>query len=126
MGRMTVAEHVDGVVSTDLVLHGWDLARAAGLDDAIDPDELDRLWPGIEQIPDEMRIPDHFGPGVVVIGPEVDVPADAPLQDRLLGKLGRDPEWRRPKLLCQGARVHAARSGGSAVRRWSMSRVMCR
>jgi uncharacterized protein (TIGR03086 family) len=95
MGRMTVAEHVDGVVSIDLVLHGWDLARAAGLDDAIDPDELDRLWPGIEQIPDEMRIPDHFGPGVVVFGPEVAVPPDAPLQDRLLGKLGRDPRWER-------------------------------
>jgi uncharacterized protein (TIGR03086 family) len=93
MGRMTAAEHVAGVVSTDLVLHGWDLARAAGLDDTIDPDEIDRLWPGIEQIPDEMRIPDHFGPGVVVFGPEVDVPSDAPLQDRLLGKLGRDPRW---------------------------------
>jgi uncharacterized protein (TIGR03086 family) len=93
MGRMTMAEHVDGVVSTDLVMHGWDLARAAGLDDAIDPEELERLWPGIEQIPDEMRIPEHFGPGVVVFGPEVDVPPDAPLQDRFLGKLGRDPKW---------------------------------
>ena len=92
MGRMSIAEHIDGVVSADLVLHRWDLARAAGLDDTIDPDEVARMWPGIEQIPDEMRIPDHFGPGVVVFGPEVPVPADAPLQDRLLGKIGRDPE----------------------------------
>jgi uncharacterized protein (TIGR03086 family) len=98
MGRMTLAEHVDGVVSTDLVLHGWDLARAAGLDDTIDPDELARLWTGIEQIPDEMRIPDHFGPGVVVFGPEVPVPPDAPLQDRFLGKLGRDPNWVQPNV----------------------------
>ena len=93
MGRMSVAEHIDGVVSTDLVLHGWDLARAAGLDDTIDPDEVERLWPSISQIPDEMRIPEHFGPGVIVFGPEVVVADDAPLQDRLLGKLGRDPHW---------------------------------
>jgi hypothetical protein len=96
MGRMTLAEHVDGVVSTDLVLHGWDLARGAGLDDTIDPDELERFWPAMVDIPDEMRIPDHFGPGVVVFGPEVAVPDDAPVQDRLLGKIGRDPGWARP------------------------------
>jgi uncharacterized protein (TIGR03086 family) len=96
MGRMTFAEHVDGVVSTDLVLHGWDLARGAGLDDTIDPSELDRLWPSIQHIPDEMRIPDHFGPGVVVFGPEVAVPEHARVQDRLLGKIGRDPNWTAP------------------------------
>jgi uncharacterized protein (TIGR03086 family) len=96
MGRMSVAEHIDGVVSTDLVLHGWDLARGAGLDDTIDPTEVERLWPGISAIPDEMRIPEHFGPGVIVFGPEFVVADDAPLQDRLLGKLGRDPQWSAP------------------------------
>jgi uncharacterized protein (TIGR03086 family) len=96
MGPMSLAEHVDGVVSTDLVLHAWDLARAVGLDDAMDPDEVARMWPTIQDIPDEMRIPDHFGPGVVVFGPEVPVPADASTQDRLLGKIGRDPGWVRP------------------------------
>jgi uncharacterized protein (TIGR03086 family) len=95
MGRMTVAQHVDGVVSTDLVLHGWDLARAAGLDDTIDPAEVERLWPSVSEIPEEMRIPEHFGPGVVVFGPEIAVADDAPLQDRLVGKLGRDPRWAR-------------------------------
>ncbi len=96
MGRMTFAEHVDGVVSADLVLHAWDLARAAGLDDRFDPEELARMWPAMAQIPDEMRIPEHFGPGIVVFGPEVLVPDDAPAQDRLLGKIGRDPQWVRP------------------------------
>jgi uncharacterized protein (TIGR03086 family) len=96
MGRVSVAEHVDGVVSADLVLHGWDLARAAGLDDTFAPDELDRMWPAMQHIPDEMRIPEHFGPGVIVFGPEVAVADDASVQDRLLGKLGRDPHWARP------------------------------
>jgi hypothetical protein len=40
-----------------------------------------------------MRTPGKFGPGIVVYGPEVPVPADAPLQDRLLGLIGRDPHW---------------------------------
>ena len=35
---MTVAEHIDQVVSADLVLHGWDLARATGQDETMDPD----------------------------------------------------------------------------------------
>jgi uncharacterized protein (TIGR03086 family) len=93
MGRMTIAEHVDGVPSADLVFHGWDLARATGQDDTIDPDEVASMWPGVEAMGDEMRTPDFFGPGIVVFGPEVPVADDAPLQDRLLGKLGRDPAW---------------------------------
>jgi len=93
MGRMPLRDHIDGVVSVDLVLHGWDLARAAGLDGTIDPDEVERMWPTIQHIPDEMRIPGHFGPGVVVFGPEVPVPDDASKQDQLLGKIGRDPAW---------------------------------
>lgn len=93
-GRMSVAEHVDGVPSADLVLHGWDLARATGQDDTMDPDELERSWHLVEHLPEQMRIPGAFGPGIVVFGPEVPVPADAPLQDRVLGKIGRDPHWK--------------------------------
>ena len=94
MGRMAVEQHVDGVPSADLVIHGWDLARATGQDDTIDPDEVARMWPDAQGIGEEMRTPDFFGPGIVVFGPEVAVPDDAPLQDRLLGLLGRNPNWR--------------------------------
>jgi len=97
MGRVTAAEHIDGVVSADLVLHGWDLARAAGLDGTMDPVEVARMWPTIEHIPDEMRIPEHFGPGIVVFGPEVPVSPTASKQDQLLGKIGRDPGWVAPR-----------------------------
>lgn len=91
MGRTTIEEHIDGVVSDDLVIHGWDLARATGQDDTIDPDEVERMWPTVQDMPEAMRTPGAFGPGIVVFGPEVKVAADAPLQDRLLGLLGRDP-----------------------------------
>ena len=93
MGPSTFADHVDQVVSADMVQHGWDLARATGQDDTIDPVELEQLWPMVQAIPEVMRIPDAFGPGIVVYGPIVDVPADAPLQHRVLGLLGRDPNF---------------------------------
>ncbi|AEA22587.1 Conserved hypothetical protein CHP03086 [Pseudonocardia dioxanivorans CB1190] len=93
MGQTTVARHVDEVVSADLVLHGWDLARATFQDDTIDPAEVERMWPTAVAMPAEMRTPDAFGPGIVVFGPRVAVPDDAPLQDRLLGELGRDPDF---------------------------------
>jgi uncharacterized protein (TIGR03086 family) len=96
-GTMPGAEMVDRVVSEDLVVHRWDLARATGQDDAIDPGELARMWPGLQEIPDVMRVPGAFGPGIVVFGPAVEVPPDAPLQDRALGLLGRDPAWAPPR-----------------------------
>lgn len=94
-GSMTAAEHVDQVVSEDMVLHGWDLARATGQDDTMDPSDVERMWAATASIPPELmerlRTPGAFGPGIVVYGPEVKVAEDAPLQDRLLGMIGRDP-----------------------------------
>ena len=96
MGPATFADHVDSVASADLVVHGWDLARALGLEHRIDPGEVEAAWPGAAEMPDIMRIPEAFGPGIVVFGPIVDVPETAPLHDRLLGLLGRDPYWKAP------------------------------
>ena len=94
-GRMTAADHIDQVVSDDLVLHGWDLARATGQDETMDPADMERLWASTSAIPAEVmvqyRTPGAFGPGIEVFGPEVKVPEDAPLQDRLLGFVGRNP-----------------------------------
>ncbi|WP_344217755.1 TIGR03086 family metal-binding protein [Kribbella sancticallisti] len=94
-GKMTVADHIDQVVSDDLVLHGWDLARATGQDETMDASDVERIWASTSAIPAEVveqyRTPGAFGPGIEVFGPEVPVPAEAPLQDRLLGFIGRDP-----------------------------------
>ena len=89
MGTMTFEQHVDAVISGDMVLHGWDLARATGQDEAMPPDEVERIWDQLSKIPEDIL----RRPGV--LGPRVDVPDDAPLQDKLLGFLGRDP---RPPL----------------------------
>lgn len=94
-GPMTVERHIDEVVSADLVIHGWDLAKATGQDTTIDPLEVELAWEQMNaydpELLERMRIPEAFGPGIVVFGPEVPVPEDAPLQDRLLGLFGRDP-----------------------------------
>jgi len=94
-GRMTVEGQIDQVVSDDLVLHGWDLARATGQDETMDPVDVERLWASTSALPAEViemyRTPDAFGPGVEVFGAEIAVPDDAPLQDRLLGYIGRQP-----------------------------------
>lgn len=101
-GRMTVAEQIDQVVSDDLPQHGWDLACATGQDDTIESADVERLWSITAAIPVELmrkyRTPDAFGPGIEVFGPEVPVPDDAPLQHRLLGLIGRDPNWTPPSV----------------------------
>ena len=97
-GPVTAEQNIDQVVSDDLVLHGWDLARATGQDDTMDEADVARLWDASAAVPadlmEQFRTPGAFGPGVEVYGPEVPVADDAPLQDRLLGFIGRDPGWR--------------------------------
>jgi uncharacterized protein (TIGR03086 family) len=94
-GKMTAEEQIDQVISDDLVLHGWDLARATGQDETMDPVDVERLWASNSAIPAEVmekyRTPGAFGPGIEVFGAEVPVAEDAPLQDRLLGFIGRNP-----------------------------------
>jgi uncharacterized protein (TIGR03086 family) len=97
VGPMTLERHVDEVVSADLVIHGWDLARAVGQDTTMDPRDVEAMWQAARAIPEDVmekyRTPGAFGPGITVYGPLVQVDDDAPLQDQLLGLLGRDPAW---------------------------------
>jgi uncharacterized protein (TIGR03086 family) len=83
-GRTTISATVDDFLGFDLVVHGWDLARATGQDETLDAGEVVRLSKQVEGMGDMLRTPG-------VCGPAVAVPADASAQDRLLGALGRDP-----------------------------------
>jgi uncharacterized protein (TIGR03086 family) len=69
----------------DNVVHGWDLARAVGLDESIDPEIANLLYMVSLSQREAIRASGHFGPA------EVQVPADADTQARLLGLLGREP-----------------------------------
>lgn len=69
-------------------MHGWDLAAATGRPWSPGADGLEA---SLEFAP-TMLTDDYQGEGKT-FGPRVDVPADAPPLDRLLGLSGRDPAW---------------------------------
>jgi uncharacterized protein (TIGR03086 family) len=81
-GRTTFAEGIDRFVSFDLVVHGWDLARATGGDESIPDEELDVLEAAVEGYGEAARMPGVFGP-------IVDVPPGADRRTRVLALVGR-------------------------------------
>ncbi|MET9342992.1 TIGR03086 family metal-binding protein [Nonomuraea sp. NPDC003804] len=70
----------------DLVVHGWDLARATGQDYEPDPDAVSRALHFTDRMAEMGRQRGAFGAAVAVAG-------HAPPFDRLLGVIGRDPAW---------------------------------
>lgn len=89
VGAMPLAVCVDQLYTSDVFMHTWDLARATGQDDRLDPRECEALLAGMEPMEQVLRASGQYGP-------RVPVDDDAPIQDRLLGFIGRDPAWRRP------------------------------
>jgi uncharacterized protein (TIGR03086 family) len=88
MGPMSFEDAVAMICTPDVLVHTWDLARAAGLDEALDADEVHRQVAGVEAMDpamdEAMRSSGHYGSRVVV-------PADADEQTRLLAFMGRHP-----------------------------------
>ncbi|GAA4238499.1 TIGR03086 family metal-binding protein [Actinomadura meridiana] len=77
------------VAMNELVIHGWDIARASGQPYTAENAEIEAclafVAPAVEQ---------SDGKGIEgLFGPAVDVPQDAPPLDRLLALTGRDPQW---------------------------------
>ncbi|MGW3726481.1 TIGR03086 family metal-binding protein [Streptomyces sp. NPDC000851] len=88
-GGVDLPGAVAGAVAVDeLVIHGWDLARATGQEYAPDPAALQVSYDFLRAAADE----DDRGGGI--FGPVVSVPADAPLLDRAVGLSGREPDWK--------------------------------
>jgi uncharacterized protein (TIGR03086 family) len=75
------------MLSQDVFIHTWDLARAVGADDRLDADLCawfyGRLPPDVDT---------HVRSGM--FAPPVEMPNDLDVQSRLLARLGRDPNWR--------------------------------
>ena len=71
-------------VMSDVLMHTWDLARAAGLDDTLDAGEVAAAYEGMLPLDDMLRQSGQYGP-------RVDVPDDAPLQAQLMAFVGRQP-----------------------------------
>lgn len=79
----SLAETVDMIVTGDVFTHTWDLARATGQDETLDPDQLQRMIAAMREMPDEVLRADGM------FGPPIDVPADADDQTRFLAYAGR-------------------------------------
>ena len=86
-GTHRLADAVDMFYTADVFMHSWDLARAGGLDPALDEDHAARMLAGMQPIEQLLRDSGQYGPAVPV-------PDDAPAVDRLMGFIGRDPAWR--------------------------------
>jgi uncharacterized protein (TIGR03086 family) len=86
-GDVPLPEAIDRFYTSDVFLHTWDLARGAGLDARLDPDECAGMLAGMEPLADVLAASGQYGPRVPVAD-------DADAQTRLLGLIGRNPSWR--------------------------------
>ncbi|MFC4912428.1 TIGR03086 family metal-binding protein [Actinomadura gamaensis] len=79
------------VALDELIVHGWDLARATGQPYDVPADEAEICITLFESLPapsdDGPRPPDG------AFGPPVRVADDAPALDRLIARTGRNPAW---------------------------------
>lgn len=81
-GRTTVGAALEQFYVWDMVVHRWDVARAAGLDAGRTDTELDQVEQGA----------DAFGPALHMDGicaGDVEAPQDAPREARVLARVGR-------------------------------------
>jgi uncharacterized protein (TIGR03086 family) len=83
-GRLTVEAAIDMLMLGDVLVHTWDLARATGLDESLDPDLVSELLAGMQPMDELLRQSGHFGPKVAV-------PDDADDCTKLIAFTGRQP-----------------------------------
>ena len=71
-------------LTSDFVVHAWDLARGIGADDTMDPDMVSFVYAAAEPQAEMLRASGLFGD-------PVEVPASADEQTKLLALFGRRP-----------------------------------
>lgn len=74
-------------VTRDVLVHTWDLARAVGADDQLDPRCCEQFYAALPEDPSALSVAGMFNAPVTV-----DDHAD--VQSKLLARLGRNPGWR--------------------------------
>jgi uncharacterized protein (TIGR03086 family) len=81
-GTHRLDEAIGMFILGDVLVHTWDLARATGLDEVLDPAEVHGMRVGLEGIGDALVASGHYAPAVAVGD-------DADEQTRLLALTGR-------------------------------------
>ena len=86
IGEMPLGQAISRIYTADVFMHTWDLARATGQDEQLDPERCARLYDGMLPMDEILRSSGQYGP-------RVHVPDDADAVTRLVGFIGRDPRW---------------------------------
>lgn len=81
----TPKQAVAGLITADLLVHSWDLAKAIGADATLPDAAVTSTLMGLQRLPDEMLRSERM------FGPAVEVGDDASAQDRLIAFVGRTP-----------------------------------
>jgi len=84
IGRMPLGQAVDMIYTPDVFMHRWDLARATGQGETLDPEKCAEMLAGMLPMDEVLRQSGQYGPRVAV-------PEDADVQTKLLAFIGRTP-----------------------------------
>lgn len=84
IGEVPLPEAISRFFTADVFMHTWDLARATGQDETLDPQRCAAMLEGMLPLDDLLRSSGQYGP-------RVEVADDADAQTRLLAFIGRDP-----------------------------------
>jgi uncharacterized protein (TIGR03086 family) len=84
IGEVPLPEAISRFFTADVFMHTWDLARATGQDETLDPQRCALLLEGMQPLDDVLRSSGQYGP-------KVDVPDDADVQTKMLAFIGRSP-----------------------------------
>jgi uncharacterized protein (TIGR03086 family) len=76
-------------LTRDVLVHTWDLARAVGADDRLDPQWCEHFYAALPGDASVLSVSGMFD-APVAVGHQTD------LQSKLLARLGRNPSWRPP------------------------------
>ena len=82
-GELPLPQAISRFFTADVFMHSWDLARATGQDDTLDPERCAMMLEGMQPFDDALRASGQYGR-------RVEVAADADPQTRLLAFIGRD------------------------------------
>jgi len=81
-GPMPAEQLIGRIISTDVLVHTWDLAKAVGGDEALPTDAVEGAYSGLKPLDAMIRQPGVFGP-------KVEPPEGADVQTEFLAFLGR-------------------------------------
>ena len=87
VGTRSLADTVAQFYTNDVFMHTWDLARASGQDDNLDPAVCAEMFEGMSAMADMLRSSGQFGE-------QQPVRDDAGPKEKLMAFIGRDPYWK--------------------------------